>query len=421
MNRICKLLLIGVVCLASSAALGQVTVIYDAFGRPVEIDNSSTKVNTEIVYAPEGKAAAYMNGSTLNFARVPMPGGGTYEYAPGVANYLIHKDWLGNSRLVSTLGGHTMTSDLTVSPYGEMAGVGMDSLPQQEFTGSTQDLVQGLFDTPNREYASTQGRWLSPDPAHSGWNLYAYSTNPLGENDPSGLGDQDDCDYNGSCGAGWSANLSWSGSDTGLYGWEGNFDTIGMVATYDINDGSDSFGAIEIGGGASSSWGMGPSPMDPISPDMLSGTPGIMWNNFVHGCDSGTCYAMAVPFGVRPNSVITGFTGGIEPLEEYNWENGTRLESPMADAAFNRLGTHSVAETLGVQGQYLQGEALFNAVQNAQRMVPGYQAQFVSNDLQVIRGVMDLNSMGIEVPAPLQEQWSRSVNGLNIWLQWAKW
>ena len=31
------------------------------------------------------------------------------------------------------------------------------------------------------------GRWLSPDPAGAGWNLYAYSTNPNSSVDPSGL------------------------------------------------------------------------------------------------------------------------------------------------------------------------------------------------------------------------------------------
>jgi hypothetical protein len=45
-----------------------------------------------------------------------------------------------------------------------------------------------LFDTPNREFAAAnQGRWLSPDPAGSGWNQYAYSTNPNSMLDPMGL------------------------------------------------------------------------------------------------------------------------------------------------------------------------------------------------------------------------------------------
>lgn len=34
---------------------------------------------------------------------------------------------------------------------------------------------------------SQQGRWLSPDPAGTGWNQYSYATNPLISVDPSGL------------------------------------------------------------------------------------------------------------------------------------------------------------------------------------------------------------------------------------------
>jgi RHS repeat-associated protein len=48
--------------------------------------------------------------------------------------------------------------------------------------------ISEFLDTPNREYNSAaEGRWLSPDPAGAGWNLYAYSTNPNSMIDPSGL------------------------------------------------------------------------------------------------------------------------------------------------------------------------------------------------------------------------------------------
>jgi RHS repeat-associated protein len=56
------------------------------------------------------------------------------------------------------------------------------------FTGDTQDILTGIFGTPNRELNASQGRWLSPDPAGSGWNQYGYVTNnPLSAIDPSGL------------------------------------------------------------------------------------------------------------------------------------------------------------------------------------------------------------------------------------------
>ena len=43
-----------------------------------------------------------------------------------------------------------------------------------------------MWDTPNREL-SYAGRWLSPDPAGSGWNQYASPTNPNSQSDPTGL------------------------------------------------------------------------------------------------------------------------------------------------------------------------------------------------------------------------------------------
>src|SRR6266852_520544 len=57
-----------------------------------------------------------------------------------------------------------------------------------DFTGDTQDVISGLFDTPARELHPTQGRWISPDPARAGWNPYAYMENkPLTGTDPTGL------------------------------------------------------------------------------------------------------------------------------------------------------------------------------------------------------------------------------------------
>jgi RHS repeat-associated protein len=80
------------------------------------------------------------------------------------------------------------------------------------FTGLTQDILTEMWDTPNRELSSV-GRWLSPDPAGSGWNQYAYSTDPNSHTDPSGL----QSGQNNGCNGNYFCNLFESGGNS-LYG-----------------------------------------------------------------------------------------------------------------------------------------------------------------------------------------------------------
>jgi len=62
------------------------------------------------------------------------------------------------------------------------------TLNEENFTGDTPDLgVANMFHTDNRELNTSEGRWISPDPAGAGWNQYAYATNPNSSIDPSGL------------------------------------------------------------------------------------------------------------------------------------------------------------------------------------------------------------------------------------------
>jgi RHS repeat-associated protein len=157
---------------------------YDAFGRMVEFSKDATY--SENWYTQAGTVV--MTGTTLAHAYLGSPGGGTFLEFGGATDYL-HKDWLGNARLASLISGQTVGADLAYAPYGEVynfiAGSGSDWM----FTGDVTQLVsEYLFDTPNREFASSnQGRWLSPDPAGAGWNQYAYATDPLNSVDPSGL------------------------------------------------------------------------------------------------------------------------------------------------------------------------------------------------------------------------------------------
>jgi RHS repeat-associated protein len=164
-------------------------ITYDALGRIVEVSNGSAY--TEIWYTPLGKTA-YMNGTTINYAYIPTPGGGTVEVVgnAGSFNY-FHKDWLGNARILSDENSHNIIIDQAFAPYGEIyQQFGSPSPQYNMFTGDTQDILATgdcCFDTPNRELSANQGRWLSPDPAGTGWNQYAYTTNPNSLTDALGL------------------------------------------------------------------------------------------------------------------------------------------------------------------------------------------------------------------------------------------
>jgi len=88
----------------------------------------------------------------------------------------------------------SMFSDVARAPYGEEYAV--SGPPFEPFARLTQSIAGDLFDTQNREYHPTQGRWITPDPAGLAavdpsnpqtWNRYAYvANNPLSFVDPSG-------------------------------------------------------------------------------------------------------------------------------------------------------------------------------------------------------------------------------------------
>jgi len=166
------------------ATAGQ-CLVYDAFGRIVEIDTGSSY--TEVWYTQAGKTA-YMNGANYLYSYWPAPGGA--ELVDQTDGYhFLHNDWLGSARLSSNVASQTVIDDRAFAPYGEMYNnFGSTAQNELNFTGLTQDVVTAIYDTPNREFAAyNQGRWLTPDPARTGWNQYAYPTNPNSQIDPSGL------------------------------------------------------------------------------------------------------------------------------------------------------------------------------------------------------------------------------------------
>jgi RHS repeat-associated protein len=163
---------------------------YDALGQMVELSQGSAY--HEILYSPLGKTAT-MTAQVTSSSYMPLPGGGTLFSTGSSGNnrFYQHKDWLGSARVESNISARTVTYDRAFAPYGEMYD-NFGVTTQLNFTGDTQDFDSSsmLFDTPNRELHTGQGRWISPDPSGVGWNGYGYPTDPNSEIDPSGLDPQ---------------------------------------------------------------------------------------------------------------------------------------------------------------------------------------------------------------------------------------
>ena len=186
---------------------------YDAFGRILETSNGSTWREYWYTQA-DGKMV--MSGTTLSYGRWPMPYGMAETVGTSDFDYL-HEDWIGNSRIVSNIGNNTVVADQAYTPYGEIYNIfGANNSQYQVFADTIADLAPStttpiMWDTPNREL-SYAGRWLSPDPAGVGWNLYAYTTDPNSQTDPTGLGPGDDS--GGKCPGGAGPSQGCSSSDS---------------------------------------------------------------------------------------------------------------------------------------------------------------------------------------------------------------
>ena len=169
--------------------------IYDAFGRAVETNYNGTY--THILYGPSGQKFAFLRGQSVLLYTVPLAGGVQAVYNASGLQYYRHADWLGSSRFAATTSG-AVQYDRAFAPYGETyAEIGSGG---RSFTGQTQDVLAGptgIYDFLFRQQASSQGRWLVPDPAGLAavdltnpqtWNRYAYvGNNPLSNVDPLGL------------------------------------------------------------------------------------------------------------------------------------------------------------------------------------------------------------------------------------------
>jgi RHS repeat-associated protein len=227
--------------------------LYDAEGRLCAVQNQVSGASTQYVYDAEGSRVA--KGNLGGSAIWPVTGNGVACRAPTIANgftlatsYLhgasgqedveiwnatgawrhnvfaggsllatynfsnsgstplslsfAFNDWLGTKRMEVNASGQLVNS-WSSDPFGNYLTprYATSDPSEQHFTGKERDTESGNDYFGARYYASSMGRFMSPDPSQlyyadptnpQSFNLYSYAlNNPLKNTDPTGLY----CDY----------------------------------------------------------------------------------------------------------------------------------------------------------------------------------------------------------------------------------
>ena len=164
---------------------------YDALGRRVEKVSGTTTY--DFVLDGSSPLDEYQGSSwPTTWTRTTD---GVFTYANGTT-YLNRTDNLGTPRLSTDYTG-TVKRTETMGPFGDGFTETYTGLDFAGFAGGVWDQENNGDHFGAREYAKTQGRWLTPDPSGLAavdvtnpqtWNRYAYVTNnPVSMTDPLGL------------------------------------------------------------------------------------------------------------------------------------------------------------------------------------------------------------------------------------------
>ncbi|MGZ7101226.1 MAG: RHS repeat domain-containing protein [Candidatus Angelobacter sp.] len=308
-------------------ALGNVTndgvhtYAYDAESRLTKVDGSASLVyqydaegrrvhtpNYESVYDLNGRATTLFNLSGV-WAYGEIYAGGRHlaTYSGATTTNFLHTDWLGTRRVMTNLTG-AATDTCTGLPFGDGINCIGTEWNFNHFTDYVHDPESNLEHTLFRQYSSTQGRFLSPDPFTGSMDLgnpqsmnrYPYvAGNPINFTDPLGL----DSGYVATACTLLSGNgdeafgcADGSGFTTGDWG---NLRTL--------------LGGILHGGGLAGNsvpgncFLPGACPSLPI-PSILSLLPALPWNNPCIG---------------SPVSDACGFGNGFRDVPFTPWEHNT--------------------------------------------------------------------------------------------------
>jgi RHS repeat-associated protein len=172
-------------------AIGSTTYafIFDFAGRPYEKLEYSTT------------AGEYFQQTQLYAGVMPI---GFYDSSCATCTggtLFVINDWKGTLSFLTSPGGASEGSCGGYLPFGDggTCNGNWATWNKPGYAGTWSDIETGLDKTDTRFLSPVQGRFLTPDPARSGWNLYVYGENdPVSNTDPSGLGDGTGCmDFDG--------------------------------------------------------------------------------------------------------------------------------------------------------------------------------------------------------------------------------
>jgi RHS repeat-associated protein len=225
---------------------------YDAENNLISVDNGSTA--TYVFDALNHRVKAVVNGITERYGfdtagrrsttwqdnstnlTMAQYYAGSQPIAYWTASdgniHFEHQDWLGTERLRTSFNG-SVESSFTSLPFGDaLTSSGADT-DQNHFAMLDHDAETSSEHATFRQYSSTQGRWMRPDPYLGSYHLrnpqsmnrYAYVlNNPLSFTDPLGLELYDECvtDCDGSGGDGGDPGGWGGGGDPGGGGYGGD-------------------------------------------------------------------------------------------------------------------------------------------------------------------------------------------------------
>src|SRR6266446_3680315 len=189
---------------------GNHSYTYDAENRLIQVDGGSTAsyvydaVGHRVTKTVSGAWRDYLYDTSGNVVAETTSGGWNVGYAylggqllaqySNSTTYFVHQDHLGSTRLRTTLS-QSVYDSFDYLPFGELLSGAGDYV--HKFTGDERDDETGLDHTWFRQYSSSLGRWMHPDPAGlaavdpsnpQSWNRYAYvDDDPLNLTDSSGL------------------------------------------------------------------------------------------------------------------------------------------------------------------------------------------------------------------------------------------